>query len=251
VGLSHYGPPAVPGSSQLGIVIEGGARLREPQTGVDLVLVRNTLIEPPRRAGARKVSAALRSTFPGAELIPYVWHLVTHEPGDGLADAGTRTLAGPPHQFGGLKDTPQVAQAWESMCAAASGFGAERVVLRTAASLSPGAVGRMRLTKFVERARADGLTCIWQPSGLWEPAAAAQIAGQLDIPILWPFAALGRGSTAAPASAWTLVEQRSRGKRLNPDHLDILADQLTDGPGTVIFGGEHAVRHLRELRAAL
>src|SRR5688572_27705191 len=85
---------------------------RAAVTGLDFVLLERTLFDPPRAAAAKRWREQIERVFPGAELIPYVWHLISHAPEDGLRARTTRTLTGVPHAFGHLQNTPEVQQAW-------------------------------------------------------------------------------------------------------------------------------------------
>ena len=67
---------------------------------VAFVVLRSTLINPPRAAGARGLAQRLAGLHPGASIVPYVWHLVSHAAEDGVREFGTRSLPGEAHRFG-------------------------------------------------------------------------------------------------------------------------------------------------------
>ena len=230
--------------------------VRDPLPGVAHVLLERTLLDPPRAAAAARWASGLQRTFPEAELIPYVWHLVSHEPSDGLREHASRTIPGDPHAFGGLKDTPQTQQAWSAALPSYQRLGAKRVVLRSPASISPGAVGRRRIQTFVEARRAEGLETIWEPEGLWEQEAATRFAADLGVPLLWRAFVAGRpcrpGETLADEGVWLRVDGAGRNPRLSPDQLDALLEHLEIAPNTpVVFTGPRAVGNLRALSAEL
>ncbi len=212
--------------------------------------LRATFVEPPRKAAAIRMGKRLRTMFSGAELIPYVWHLVTHLEVDGMRQLGTRSLHGPAHAFGGLQETPEVEQAWDAVAATARGFGANRVLLHTAPSLGPGALGQARLAHFVERATHDGFGCVWQPSGLWTADQADTTARTLGIPVVWPAADASRCAESPPAQAWRQIERRGRGGSLSPDLLEHLAEDARAGH-TLLFRGTRALANLKDVRDAL
>ena len=233
-----------------GLVIDDPGRplRRKADVRVDLVCLRDTFREPPRRAGASRRADRLRESLGPVEIVPYVWQLVTHGAQERGRDAQQRTLEGDPHAFGSLQDTPEVARAWEATRSAAEGFGAQRLILHTAPSTAPGAVGRQRLTRFVERMRADGLECVWEPSGLWEPDTAEGAASALSVPLLWASGKTGRWAEDAPEAAWRIIDA-SRGSP-DPDLVDELLD-APDAAPVLLFRGDRAMAHLTAVQRAL
>jgi hypothetical protein len=146
-------------SVTLGLLLtQHNARSRKrPDPRVELLLLERTLLDPPRAAAAKRWASQIRRAYPAAQLVPYVWHLVSHGPEERMAERTTRTLAGPPHLFGGVQDSPQTRQAWEVTRLCLEAMDASSVALRTPPSVTPGALGRARIRAFVEARRAEGL----------------------------------------------------------------------------------------------
>jgi hypothetical protein len=146
-------------SVTLGLLLtQHNARSRKrPDPRVELLLLERTLLDPPRAAAAKRWASQIRRAYPAAQLVPYTWHLVSHGPEERMAERTTRTLAGPPHLFGGVQDSPQTRQAWEVTRLCLEAMDASSVVLRTPPSVTPGALGRARIRAFVEARRAEGL----------------------------------------------------------------------------------------------
>ena len=169
---------------RLGIVINDdnkALRVARHDDPVDLVVLRSTLINPPRAAAATRLREMISGVHPEAEIIPYIWHLVSHGPSDGLREHGSRSLPGEARAFGLLQESEEVRQAWAIVRACAEGLGATKMVLRTPASFTPGATYRERLRRFAEARAAEGLGLVWEAEGLWEPAMTLPLARELDM----------------------------------------------------------------------
>jgi hypothetical protein len=221
-------------SVTLGLLLtQHNARSRKrPDPRVELLLLERTLLDPPRAAAAKRWASQIRRAYPAAQLVPYAWHLVSHGPEERMAERTTRTLAGPPHLFGGVQDSPQTRQAWEVTRLCLEAMDASSVALRTPPSVTPGALGRARIRAFVEARRAEGprtpadaagaaaegaseqaateatakgaseqadpttkagsIHVIWEPEGLWEPPVAAAFAREIGASLLLPAFAGGR-----------------------------------------------------------
>jgi hypothetical protein len=221
-------------------------RLKSAADDVQLLLLERTLLDPPRAAAAARWGEMLRQQFPNAELLPYVWHLISHAVEDGLRDRGSRGLAGDPHTFGGLQPTPQNDQAWNAFEQCVEALGAKRVVLRTPISITPGALGRRRIRAFVDKHRDCGF--VWEPQGLWTPSEAAGFAKDVPLTLLHPAFEGGRPIDDVDDDAWLRVDPVGRHAKLGGAQLDALADRLDalDGRGAVIvFSGPHALTNLR------
>lgn len=234
-------------------------RQRTPLPEVRLLLVERTLFDPPRAGAARRWLASIRRTFPGAEVVPYVWHLVSHGPEDGLREGSTRKLEGSAHAFGHLQGTTEVAQAWTSARECYRALESRRVVLRTPAGVSPGPVGRDRIREFVAQRQAEGFAVVWEPEGLWEPALACQFGRELGIEVLVRGFHAGRpirdpeqeGGLVAKG-AWIRVDGVGRRPRMSGDQLDALLEHASVEPEAVIvFAGPRAITNLEAFREAL
>lgn len=248
---------------QLGVLLTEGneGRQRSPVPEADLVLLERTLFDPPRAAAAGRWQAQIERLFPNAELIPYVWHLISHAVEDGLRAQSSRTLQGEPHLFGQLQATREVEQAWDAAMQAYTALKAKRVVLRTPPSLSPGPVGRKRIESFIQTRREQSLAVVWEPEGLWEPDEAASFADSLGVDFMWRAFSGGRpvrpdgstdGTLVAP-SAWLRVEGMGRRPRLSADQLDALLEhaESVDVQPTLIFSGPKALSNLAMVHAEL
>jgi len=247
-------------SVTLGLVLnEHNARARRaPDARVGLVLLERTLLDPPRAAAAKRWGSEIRKSFPAATLVPYVWHLMTHGPDERMAERTTRTLSGEPHQFGGLQDSPPTRQAWEVTRLCAEALETTQVVLRTPPSITPGALGRSRLRAFVEARRAEGLSVVWEPEGLWEPPVAAALARELRIDLMLPAFAGGRplldedGDGLAAPGAWLRVDGSGPRQGIHGGTVDELLDHTEAVDDTVIvFGGPRARGNLKMVAEAL
>lgn len=234
---------------------------RNPSTikGVDRLLLERTLYDPPRAAAAGKWADQLRSNFPGAELIPYAWHLISHGPEDGLRDVGSRTLSGPPRAFGHLQDTPQVTQAWDAFEQGMTAMGANRVVVRTPPTVAPGAVGRMRIEAFAKLRASTGTSIVWEPEGLWSAVEATTLARGLGIDVIGRAFVAGRPDSCEDEpgilyrrGTWLRVDGTGRRPRLSADQLEAIAEHAELDPETTfVFSGPKAIANLRAAREEL
>lgn len=223
---------------------------------VELVVLRSTLLNPPRAAGARAVAEQVRAVHPRAEVVPYVWHLVSHAESDGLRESGTRSLPGEARRFGHLQDTPEVRSAWEVTLRCAREMGATTVVLRTPPSFTPGTAHQARLSAFVEARAAEGLKVVWEADGLWEPAATQALARKLDIwTMASAFEGTGRPIEQSYERRWLRVDGAGATERLRGALAESLVfalankDALADA--TILFAGPRALANLRAFSRAL
>lgn len=244
-----------------GVLLSEGnvGRQRTPVPEADLVLLERTLFDPPRAGAAARWAEQVRRLFPNAEPIPYVWHLVSHGPEDGLREHASRSMAGPPQAFGQLQTNPEVEQAWDAVAQTFGALDAKRVVLRTPASVSPGPVGRGRIEAFVTSRREQGFEVIWEPEGLWEPDQAAAFARSLGVPLIWRAFTGGRpvrseedDSILVGPDTWLRAEGMGRRPKLSADQIDALLEHLEAAPNAVIvFSGPKAIANLQTLRGEL
>ena len=216
---------------------------------VSLVVLRSTLLNPPRAAGARAVAQHIHKLHPRAALVPYVWHLVSHGPEDHLRELATRSLPGEARRFGHLQDTPEVRDAWQTSLRCAQEFTATQVILRTPAS----STNQARLAAFVEARAAEGIELVWEAEGLWEPAQTLSLARKLGMQVILP-AFDGAGRPYAPplvgglARTWLRVDGAGPTSRLRGVLAEALAHALSiaDAPDPVVlFAGPRAYANLR------
>ncbi|MCB9566770.1 MAG: hypothetical protein H6710_06075 [Myxococcales bacterium] len=243
---------------RLGIVINDdnkALRVARHDDPVDLVVLRSTLINPPRAAAATRLREMISGVHPEAEIIPYIWHLVSHGPSDGLREHGSRSLPGEARAFGLLQESEEVRQAWAIVRACAEGLGATKMVLRTPASFTPGATYRERLRRFAEARAAEGLGLVWEAEGLWEPAMTLPLARELDIETLIPaFDGTGRPFKGTLERRWLRVDGAGATTRLRPalaEALAIVVDELEDEEVTILFAGPQSYANLRSFAETL
>lgn len=250
---------------KLGVLVQeekalSAARETDP---VSLVVLRSTLVNPPRAAAARALAERVRAAHPQAAIVPYAWHLVTHGPDDGVRELGTRALPGEARRFGHLQDTPEVGEAWQTSlrCArelAGSEAGPLRVVLRTPASFTPGNLGHTRLTAFAAARAAEGVELVWEAEGLWEPAQTLALARKLGMQTVVPaFDGTGRPFSGSLERRWLRVDGAGPTDRLRGVLAESLAFALEGAEGAdvegpvVLFGGPRAYANLRSFAREL
>ena len=248
-------------SVTLGLLLtQHNARVRkQPDPRVELLLLERTLLDPPRAAAAKRWASQIRRAYPEAQLLPYVWHLVSHGPEERMAERTTRTLVGPPHLFGGVQDSPQTRQAWEVTRLCLEALEASTVVLRTPPSVTPGALGRARIRAFVEARRTEaGVQVVWEPEGLWEPPVAAAFAREIGAPLLLPAFAGGRalrnedGDGLVVPGAWLRVDGSGPRQAIHGGMVDDLLDHAETAESTVlVFTGPRAHANLGLVADAL
>jgi len=244
----------------LGLLLgQANARVRKsPDPRVELLLLERTLLDPPRAAAAKRWADQVRRAYPAAQLLPYVWHLVSHGPEERMAERTTRSLPGPAHLFGGVQDSPQTRQAWEVTRLCIDAMGSTSVVLRTPPSVTPGALGRARIRAFVEARRAEGLQVVWEPEGLWEAPVAAALAREIGASVLVPAFAGGRalrnedGEGLATPGAWLRVDGSGPRQGIHGGIVDDLLDHADTAEDTVlVFAGPRAHANLGLVADAL
>lgn len=245
---------------KLGVLINeekalSAARETDP---VALVVLRSTLINPPRAAAARTLAERVRGLHPEAALVPYVWHLVSHGAEDGVRELGTRALPGEARRFGHLQDTPEVREAWQTTLRCVQEFAAKQVVLRTPASFTPGSLGHARLTAFAEARAAEGIELVWEAEGLWEPPQTLALARRLGMQTVVPaFDGTGRPFAGSFERRWLRVDGAGPTDRLRGILAEALAfavegaeEAAEDGP-VILFAGPRAYANLRSFAREL
>lgn len=239
------------GGLRLGVVLDdetllAAARRNDP---VDVVVVRSTFLNPPRAAAAKRMAARIHAKHAEAELMPYAWHYLSYEAGDGVEVGSNRSLDAKPGEYGHFRGAA-LAQAWEISRICAEAFGASRLVVRTPASFSPGSLSRKRFTSFVTGLGPEDPKLVWEPEGLWGPAEAAAFAGPHGVEILAPAFAMTGALMEREGATWLRVQGAKDG-RLRSSHAEILAHALLDQvetqdqPLTVLFDGRRAYANLR------
>lgn len=244
----------------LGVILAAvNARAGRPDDRVGVVLLERTLLDPPRLPAMTRWAAAVQRRFPNADRLAYVWHLVSHSREDGLRAKAARRPAGDDAEFGGLQVTDPATRAWDVSKLCVQACGSQRVVLRTGTSLTPGALGRKRLREFVAARRAEGISIVWEPEGLWDDEIAVAFARELGVQLLVPAFAGGRprrvqesSDVIVDANAWLRIDGVGSRGGLDAHHIDALvahAEQVPDA--TFVFSGPRALRHLGMLATEL
>ncbi len=242
--------------TKLGVILSDERALQSARASdsVDCVVLRSTLLNPPRQAASRRLAGRIHKLHPGAAVVPYAWHLVTHGVDDGLRNLGTRALPGEPRQFGRLQDTPEVRAAWDTTVQCAEALGSDQVVLRTPAGLTPGPVGVKRLRAFFAQQRERGVRLIWEAEGLWEDAELRALAREFGVVNLMPaFDVTGRLLRREFEQCWIRVDSAGATERLGSALAEELALALDEGAvsATVLFSGHRNYANLRALSALL
>lgn len=273
-------------SVTLGLLLtQHNARVRkQPDPRVELLLLERTLLDPPRAAAAKRWASQIRRAYPAAQLLPYVWHLVSHGPEERMAERTTRTLVGPPHLLGGVQDSPLTRQAWDVTRLCLEAMETSTVVLRTPPSVTPGALGRARIRAFVEARRAEslaptpapepaevpagqaesqpgsqpGIRVVWEPEGLWEPPVAAAFAREIGASLMLPAFAGGRalrnedGDGLVVPGVWLRVDGSGPRQAIHGGMVDDLVDHAETAESTVlVFTGPRAHANLGLVADAL
>ncbi len=215
---------------------------------VSLVVLRSTLVNPPRAAGARSVAENILKLHPYASLVPYVWHLVTHGPEDHLRELASRSLPGEARRFGHLQSTPEVQEAWQTSLRCAQAFGAKHMVLRTPASFTPSTANHARLAAFAEARAAEGIELVWEAEGMWEPAQTLSVARKLGMQTIIPaFDGAGRPFTGSLERRWLRVDGAGPTTKLRGILAESLVHAMTtaDVAAPVLFAGPRAYANMR------
>ncbi|PRQ03541.1 hypothetical protein ENSA5_14730 [Enhygromyxa salina] len=239
---------------RLGVVLDdeavlSGGRRDDP---IGLVVLRSTFLNPPRAAAARRMGERVLARHPGVELVPYAWHYLTHEAGDGVVVGSNRSLDAKPGDYGHFRGGA-IAQAWEITKLCAEALGAQRVMIRTPSSFSPGSLSRRRFTSFVSGLGPDEPKLVWEPEGLWSSADAAAFGGPLGVEVVAPAFAMTGQLLEFEGAGWLRIGG-GKDARLRSSHAEILAYALADlaaeraeagQPLTLLFDGPRAYANLR------
>jgi hypothetical protein len=234
---------------RLGVVIDDESLLRtgQPDDPVDSVVLRWTFLNPPRAAAARRIAERIRSVHADAELIPYAWHYLTHEPGDGIVVGSNRSLEPNLGSYGHFRGDARE-HVWSISKICAEALEAQRVVVRTPPSFSPGSLSRRRFKSFVDSLGPSDPKLLWEPEGLWTSAQAALFADELGVEVIAPEFAMTGQLLEFEGASWLRVGG-SKDARLRSSHAEILADALLDlaeaQPLTLLFEGPKAYANLR------
>ena len=224
----------------IGVIVDETRALRAVRRGdqIDRVVLRASLLNMPRASGARSFAESARERLPDAKLWLYGWHYLSYIKTDGLASRASRKIDG--KEYGHLRETPEVARAWEATMTAAKAANAQGIVLKTPPSFSTSAVNRRRLRSFVEAHRQDGLSLCWEADGLWSDESAIAFARELEIEAM-----LGVPPDAVDGSrgeTWLKLGGEIRASRA--DQLAYALEELETWP-QLMFDGPAAFSNAR------
>ena len=236
-------------SIRLGVVLDDESLLKIGQRDdpVDAVVLRSTFLNPPRAAAARRFAERARELHADAEVIPYAWHYLTYEPGDGVVVGSNRSLDPAAGSYGHFRGDAR-AHVWEVTKICADAMSASHVVIRTPPSFSPGSLSRKRFTSFVESLGPEHPQLLWEPEGLWSAAQAAMFGNELGVEILSQAFSMTGQVLEFEGATWLRIGG-SKDAKLRSSHAEILADALADlaevQPLTLLFDGPRAYANLR------
>ena len=239
---------------RLGVVVDGAPSLSagRREDPVAFVVLRSTFLNPPRAAAARRMTARIHERHRDAEVIPYAWHYLTHEPGDGIEAGSNRSLDPSIRDYGHLRGAG-AAQGWEVTRICAEACGAKHIVLRTPPSFSPSSLSRRRLTQFMAERSGGELGIIWEPEGLWTPAEAAAFATPLGVEVMGQAFGMTGQLLELEGARWLRIGG-GKDARLRASHAEILVHELMDHDVEdvqISFEGPRAYGNLRAFARAL
>ena len=144
-----------------------------------VVEVQQTFYQPPRPQTASR----WRDEAPdGFEFTLKAWQLITHE----ASSPTYRRLRMPlrerdKKQVGAFRWTGPVRRAWDETLHLARLLGAEKVLFQCPASFKPTEENKDRLRQFFASIDREGIICIWEPRGQWQPEEIARLCRELDL----------------------------------------------------------------------
>ena len=213
---------------------------------VDVVVLHSTFLDPPRLAACRSIRTKICGVLPNVDLVPYVWHYISHSPDDGISKIVTRKIAGNLQSTGHLQNSPEVLNAWNIMKDIIREIGASQSVLRTPSSFSTGSLGRKRLKEFIIQRSEEGIQIVWESEGLWTVDMATAFARDVNTPVMASVVnCLGGQQSTWKGATWLRVTQE-----IKASHAEILAYEIADlaedtGDFTIVFDGPRALQSLR------
>lgn len=238
-GPDRVASPAVTDASAdlnrpiIGVIVDTSRALRAARRGdqVDRVVLRASLLNMPRASGARSFAEACRERLPDAALWLYGWHYLSYINTDGLSARASRKIEG--KEFGHLRETAEVARAWDATSTAALAAGAEGIVIKTPASFSTSAVNRRRLRSFVEQHRDEKLQLCWEADGLWSDESVVAFGQELEIESMLGVPVDAVDGSRAPA--WLKIGGEIRASRADQlayalEELEVWPQLMFDGP---------------------
>lgn len=237
---------------QLGIVLtdfRSASTARDPDP-VDLLILRSTFLNPPRVKAAESISRKLRKTHIHAELIPYVWHLVSHRVSDHMSSRATRSLSGEPQKFGHLQATDEVRHAWNITLQYTKAMQASRLILRTPPSFTPSQENQNRLRDFSQQCAEQNIQLWWEVEGLWQQDLLVELSQQLHIWLISSaFDRTGRVMEEHLSSQCLIVDSHGAIPRLRDVMTENLLHSLeaskTANVECVLFAGRFAYANLQ------
>lgn len=158
----------------------GFASSRERYYGLfPVVEIQQTFYEPPRPDTARRWREEAPASF---EFTLKAWQLVTHEAASPTyRRLRTRLTERERGEAGSFRWTDVVRRAWDRTLEIARLLGAGKVVFQCPASFGPTHENRERLRRFFRSIERQGLICIWEPRGSWQPSDVRALCEELEL----------------------------------------------------------------------
>jgi hypothetical protein len=129
-----------------------------------------------------------------------------------------------------LQDQEPSAERLVETLAVAAKLDAQWLLVKTPPAARPATRVKERLKKFSELARATGRRVAWEPSGLWEARAAADLAAELGVTL-----AVDLSKEALEPSGVVYTRLRARGRALGEGQLLRLLERLLGAEQAIVI----------------
>jgi len=144
-----------------------------------VVEIQQTFYEPPRPSTAKRWREDAPQDF---EFTLKAWQLITHEP----SSPTYRRLRTPlsdkeKGEAGSFRWTDLTRRAWQVTLEVARALNADKVLFQCPASFRPIPKNRDRLSNFFNAIEREGIACIWEPRGDWQPDEIADLCQRLGL----------------------------------------------------------------------
>jgi uncharacterized protein YecE (DUF72 family) len=150
-----------------------------------------------------------------------------------------------PSDVAALQDNEPSAERAAETLAVAKTLAAQWLLLKTPPEARPQSRVKERLKKFAELTRANGQRVGWEPSGLWEARAAADLAAELGLDLV-----LDLSREAAPPSDTVYTRLRARGRAPGENQMLRLLERLLGAERAIVIvdgrGADQVQRWLHE-----
>jgi uncharacterized protein YecE (DUF72 family) len=127
-------------------------------------------------------------------------------------------------------------------------LGARWLVLRTPATVMPGARSRRKLAELVTKLEPGERRIAWEPQGVWDPDEAEELAATLNVTLVRD---LSRDEAPAGPVVYTRLRALGTGSRLTSGTAERLVDELAScEEAYVVTESDGAIRFARLLLSA-